>query len=81
MSNSIHLAPLMFSIYEAFSKITCNHDLFKIQNRVMDEWADKDGKKTSLAKSLIGEKVRTTVWKPETFSSLNWFRNIFKVEE
>ena len=46
----------------------------------MDEWADKDGKKTSLAKSLVGEKVRTTVWKPETFSSLNWFRNIYKVE-
>jgi hypothetical protein len=52
-----------------------------IPNRVMDEWADKDGKKTTLAKSLIGEKVRTTVWKPETFSSLNWFRNIYKVEE
>ena len=51
-----------------------------IPNRVMDEWADKDGKKTSLAKSLVGEKVRTTVWKPETFSSLNWFRNIYKVE-
>ena len=52
-----------------------------IPNRVMDEWADKDGKKTTLAKSLVGEKVRTTVWKPETFSSLNWFRNIYKVEE
>jgi hypothetical protein len=51
-----------------------------IPNRVMDEWADKDGKKTTLAKSLVGEKVRTTVWKPETFSSLNWFRNIYKVE-
>jgi hypothetical protein len=52
-----------------------------IPNRIMDEWADKDGKKTTLAKSLVGEKVRTTVWKPETFSSLNWFRNIYKVEE
>jgi hypothetical protein len=38
-----------------------------IPNRIMDEWADKDGKKTTLAKSLVGEKVRTTVWKPETF--------------
>ena len=48
--------------------------------RTMDQWADPSGQKTEKAKSLIGKKVQTTVWKPENFSQLEWFRDIYEVQ-
>ncbi len=48
--------------------------------RKMDQWADRDGEKTKKAQRLIGRKVRTTVWKPEIYDPLLWFRNIYTVE-
>ena len=47
--------------------------------RTMDQWADPSGQKTEKAKALIGKKVQTTVWKPESFSPLEWFRDIYEV--
>ena len=52
-----------------------------VPDRIMDEWADPKGVKTDFAKTLIGEKVFTTVWRPEVFSPLEWFRNIYAVED
>ena len=47
--------------------------------RTMDQWADKNGTITELAKQMIGKKVRTTVWKPETYNALRWWNNIHEV--
>lgn len=48
--------------------------------RKMDHIFDKTGKITKYAETLIGKKVYTTVWKPEVFKPLEWFRNIFTAE-
>ena len=47
--------------------------------RTMDEWADKNGTITELAKNMIGKKVRTTVWEPEIYNSMRWWNNIHEV--
>lgn len=46
--------------------------------RKMDEWADPNGERTELAKSLIGKSVRTTTWRPDKYSPMEWFRNIYE---
>jgi hypothetical protein len=48
--------------------------------RIMDNWADPDGRVSEEAKRLIGKKVRTTSWKPESFSPLKWFRSIYETD-
>jgi len=45
--------------------------------RIMDKWADSDGKITAKAREMIGKKVRTSSWRPEIFSPLNWWRDIY----
>ena len=45
--------------------------------RRMDEWCDPGQKKYNLAKTLIGKKVRTTIWNPSAFDPKKWFRNIY----
>jgi len=63
-------------------EIQCTRLYFEenVPVRIMDNWADPLGNVTQKAENLIGKKVRTTSWKPETFSPLNWFRNIYEVE-
>ena len=48
--------------------------------RIMDNWADPDGRVSEEANRLIGKKVRTTSWKPESFSPLKWFRSIYETD-
>jgi len=48
-----------------------------IPERKMDEVFDTDNVIYLKAKELIGEKVVTTTWRPEVFSSSLWFRDIF----
>lgn len=48
-----------------------------IPERKMDEVFDGDGTIYLKAKKMIGEKVVTTTWRPEVFSSAFWFRDIF----
>jgi hypothetical protein len=45
--------------------------------RKMDEVFDKSGSITKKAKSLVGQKVQTSTWKPEIFKPLEWFRDIY----
>ena len=45
--------------------------------RKMDEIFDPQDLILNKAKSLIGEMVVTTTWKPEIFKSTHWFRDIF----
>ncbi len=61
--------------------INCTRLSFEedVPTRTMDQWADPSGQKTKKAKALIGKKVQTTVWKPESFSPLEWFRDIYEV--
>ena len=47
--------------------------------RTMDEWADKNGTITELAKKMIGKKVRTTVWEPGIYNAMRWWNNIHEV--
>ena len=63
--------------------ITCTFLNFQedVPVRKMDYWADPDGKISEKAKSLIGKKVCTTSWKPEIFSPLEWFRDIYEADE
>lgn len=48
-----------------------------IPERKMDEVFDADNTIYLKAKEMIGEKVVTTTWRPEVFSSSLWFRDIF----
>ena len=50
-----------------------------VPRRTMDEWADKNGAITELAKKMIGKKVRTTVWEPEKYNAMRWWNNIHEV--
>jgi hypothetical protein len=61
--------------------VDCTHLFFEedIPQRKMDSIFDKTGAITKYAESLIGKKVYTTVWKPDTFKPMEWFRNIFEV--
>ena len=45
--------------------------------RKMDEIFDPKDLVLNKAKSLVGEMVVTTTWKPEIFSATHWFRDIF----
>ena len=38
--------------------------------------ADKNGEISTRAEELVGRQVVTTSWKPKTFSTSEWFRNI-----
>ncbi len=49
-----------------------------VPTRTMDSWCDPDGAKTELAKSLIGQSVITSTWKPDIFPPLKWCRSIYK---
>ena len=59
--------------------IKCTYLYFfeDVPARKMDEWADPFGEKTRKAQKLIGKQVITTTWKPEIFSSVHWFKNIY----
>ena len=62
--------------------VDCTRLIFEedVPYRTMDHRYDPTGQKTEKAKLLVGKKVQTTVWKPEIFSSLEWFRDIYEVE-
>ena len=49
--------------------------------RKMDQIFDRNGMITRKAFSLVGKYVRTSVWKPETFSEFEWFRDIYEVKD
>lgn len=61
--------------------VECTYLYFEedIPQRKMDSIFDKNGAITKYAESLIGKKVYTTVWKPNIFKPMEWFRNIFEV--
>lgn len=48
--------------------------------RKMDQWADPSRFKKAKAESLVGRKVITTVWQPEIYSPLEWWRNIYEAD-
>jgi hypothetical protein len=48
--------------------------------RIMDEWADPDGSMSEKAEKLVGKYVVTTVWKPEIYDPLKWWRTIEGVQ-
>ena len=45
--------------------------------RQMYGYFDKDGAIEKKCRSLIGQKVITTVWNPGVYNPQNWFRNIY----
>ena len=63
--------------------IRCTHLKFEepVPDRKMDEIFDRNQMITNKAKSLIGQKVQTSTWKPEVFKPLEWFRDIYPVQD
>jgi len=59
--------------------VACTYLYFEedVPPRKMDEIFDKSGSITAKASTLIGKRVYTSVWKPEIFKPIDWFRNIF----
>ena len=50
-----------------------------VPERKMYNIFDPTGEIAVKATALVGQKVQTTSWKPESFPPLNWFRNIYPV--
>jgi hypothetical protein len=63
--------------------VRCTYLKFEepVPERKMDEIFDRNRTITNKAKSLVGQKVQTSTWKPEVFKSLEWFRDIYPAEE
>ena len=62
--------------------IRCTYLKFEepVPDRKMDEVFDRNRMITNKAKSLIGQKIQTSTWKPEIFKPLEWFRDIYPAE-
>lgn len=61
-------------------KVSCTFLTFKepgVPVRKMDHIFDPSQAITRKAQSMIGQRVRTTTWKPEIFKPLDWFRDIY----
>jgi hypothetical protein len=65
-------------------EIACTYLTFKepgLPPRKMDEIFDRSGAITRKAKTMEGRRVRTSTWKPEVFKPLDWFRDIYVVDD
>lgn len=64
--------------------VNCTYLGFKepgLPKRKMDEVFDRNGAITKKAKGMEGMRVRTVTWKPEVFKPLEWFRDIYPVDD
>lgn len=64
--------------------VKCTRLIFEEEQaieRLMDQWADPDGTITREAHKLIGQPVFTTVWQPEIYDNLKWWRSIHAAVE
>lgn len=65
-------------------RIKCTYLSFKepgLPVRKMDQVFDPSGAVTKKAEGMEGKRVRTATWKPEVFKPLEWFRDIYLVDD